>query len=33
MKKKLAMIGCGGIGGYHLGHFLQFTELVELAGF
>ena len=31
--KKLAMIGCGGIGGYHLGHFLQLTDLVELAGF
>ena len=31
--KKLAMIGCGGIGGYHLGHFLQFKDIVELAGF
>ncbi len=31
--KKLAMIGCGGIGGYHLSHFLQFRDLVELAGF
>ena len=31
--KKLAMIGCGGIGNYHLGHFLQFTDFVELAGF
>ena len=31
--KKLAMIGCGGIGGYHLGHFWQLTDLVELAGF
>ena len=31
--KKLAIIGCGGIGGYHLGHFLQFTDIVELAGF
>jgi len=31
--KKLAIIGCGGIGGYHLGHFLQFTDMVELAGF
>ena len=31
--KKLAMIGCGGIGGYHLGHFMQFTDIVELAGF
>ncbi|HHW24521.1 MAG TPA: Gfo/Idh/MocA family oxidoreductase [Bacillota bacterium] len=30
--KKLAMIGCGGIGGYHLGHFLQFKD-IELAGF
>jgi len=31
--KKLAIIGCGGIGGYHLGHFLQFKDIVELAGF
>ncbi|MBQ8397978.1 MAG: Gfo/Idh/MocA family oxidoreductase [Clostridia bacterium] len=31
--KKLALIGCGGIGNYHLGHFLQFTDIVELAGF
>lgn len=31
--KKLAMIGCGGIGQYHLGHFLGFTDIVELAGF
>lgn len=30
--KKLAMIGCGGIGNYHLGHFLQFKD-IELAGF
>ena len=31
--KKLAIIGCGGIGGYHLGHFLGFRDIVELAGF
>ena len=31
--KKLAIIGCGGIGSYHLGHFLQFKDIVELAGF
>lgn len=31
--KKLAMIGCGGIGNYHLGHFLEFKDIVELAGF
>ncbi len=31
--KKLAMIGCGGIGNYHLGHFLGFRDIVELAGF
>jgi myo-inositol 2-dehydrogenase / D-chiro-inositol 1-dehydrogenase len=31
--KKLAMIGCGGIGGYHLEHLVQFTDIVELAGF
>ena len=30
--KKLAMIGCGGIGGYHLEHFLKYDD-VELAGF
>lgn len=30
--KKLAIIGCGGIGGYHLGHFLEYTD-IELAGF
>lgn len=30
--KKLAMIGCGGIGEYHLSHFLQFKD-IELAGF
>jgi len=31
--KKLAIIGCGGIGNYHMKHFLQFTDFVELAGF
>lgn len=31
--KKLAMIGCGGIGRYHLDHLLQFTDIVSLAGF
>ena len=30
--KKLAMIGCGGIGSYHLDHFVEYTD-VELAGF
>ena len=30
--KKLAMIGCGGIGGYHLSHFLEFNDIM-LAGF
>jgi len=30
--KKIAMIGCGGIGVYHLGHLMQFGD-VELAGF
>ncbi len=33
MKKKLAIIGCGGIGGYHMEHFLGFRDLIELAGF
>ena len=31
--KKLAMIGCEGIGKFHLDHFMQFKGLVELAGF
>jgi predicted dehydrogenase len=32
--KKLAIIGCGGIGGYHLDHFLKFKDLdIELVGF
>jgi len=32
--KKLAIIGCGGIGGYHLDHFLKFKDLdFELVGF
>lgn len=30
--KKLVMIGCGGIGQYHLEHFYQFKD-IELAGF
>jgi len=30
--KKLAMIGCGGIGGYHLDHFVNFND-IELVGF
>ena len=30
--KKLAMIGCGEIGKYHLSHFLNFKD-IELAGF
>ncbi len=32
-KGRLAMIGCGGIGSYHLGHFLQFTDIIDLVGF
>lgn len=31
--KKLALIGCGGIGRYHLENFLKMEKLVELAGF
>jgi predicted dehydrogenase len=31
--KKLAMIGCGGIGAYHFLHLAQMTDKVELAGF
>lgn len=30
--KKLAIIGCGGIGTYHLGHFVNFKD-IELVGF
>jgi predicted dehydrogenase len=30
-REKLAIIGCGGIGRYHLNHFLQFDD-VEIAG-
>ena len=30
--KKLAMIGCGGIGSYHLDHFVKFDD-IELVGF
>lgn len=30
--KKLAMIGCGGIGGYHLDHFVNFKD-IQLVGF
>ncbi len=30
--KKLAVIGCGGIGAYHLEHFLEYKD-IELAGF
>ena len=33
MKAKLAVIGCGGIGTYHLGHFLQFTDIIDMVGF
>jgi len=33
MTKKLAMIGCEGIGSYHLEHLMQFTDSIELAGF
>lgn len=30
--KKIAMVGCGGIGSYHLSHFVHFKD-VEFAGF
>ena len=32
-KKRVAMIGCGGIGGYHLSHLLQFGDIIDLVGF
>lgn len=32
-KARLAIIGCGGIGSYHLGHFLGFGDIIELVGF
>ncbi len=31
--KKLVMIGCEGVGNYHLEHLMQFKDIVELAGF
>lgn len=33
MKKKLAIIGCGGIGTYHLGHFMQYGDIIDMVGF
>jgi len=30
---KVCIIGCGGIGGYHLGHLTQYTDIVSLEGF
>jgi len=30
---KVCVIGCGGIGGYHLSHLVQYTDIIELAGF
>ncbi|MBR2460793.1 MAG: Gfo/Idh/MocA family oxidoreductase [Clostridia bacterium] len=32
-KARLALIGCGGIGSYHLGHFLGFTDIIDMVGF
>ena len=32
-KAKLALIGCGGIGSYHLGHFMGFTDIIDMVGF
>ncbi len=32
-KLKLAVIGCGGIGSYHLSHFVQFKDIIEMVGF
>ena len=31
--KTLAIIGCGGIGKYHLDHFLLIAEVIEMVGF
>ena len=33
MKKRLALIGCGGIGSYHLGHFMEYGDIIEMVGF
>ncbi len=30
---KVAMIGCGGIGEYHLSHLTTFGDIAQLAGF
>ena len=31
-KLRLAMIGCGGIGKYHLSHFVQFGDIIDMVG-
>lgn len=31
--KKVCMIGCGGIGGYHLSHLVQYKDIITLDGF
>ena len=30
---KLAIIGCGGIGQYHMSHFVQFRDIIDMVGF
>ena len=32
-KAKLAIIGCGGIGQYHMSHFVQFRDIIDIVGF
>ena len=32
-KLRLALIGCGGIGGYHLSHFVQYGDIIDMVGF
>lgn len=33
MKNRVALIGCGGIGDYHLGHFIALGDRIQLVGF
>ncbi len=33
MKARLALIGCGGIGSYHLSHFMNYGDIIDMVGF
>ena len=32
-KLRIAIIGCGGIGKYHMSHFVKFGDIIEMVGF